>query len=32
MTYEEFEYICRRYGLESKEAIEAGRLLEEANN
>lgn len=32
MTYEEFERICRKYGLESKEAIEAGKLLEKANN
>lgn len=28
MTYEKFLNICRRYGLESQEAIKAGRELE----
>lgn len=30
MTYEEFVRICRKYGLESKQAIKAGKQLEKA--
>lgn len=30
MTYERFLEICNKYGLESKQAIQAGRELEEA--
>ena len=32
MTYEKFIEICQEYGLESKQAIKAGRELEKANN
>lgn len=32
MTYEKFIKICQKHGLESKQAIKAGRELEKANN